>query len=79
MKKYCRAGYVTDDNMAHAHCMLDTYGYKHTHTHTHTHTGCVVLIALPLQRWVHERALVYIHCLVLFSLVGMDGCVHNFI
>jgi len=20
----------TDDNMAHAHCMLDTYGYKHT-------------------------------------------------
>ena len=23
-KKYCRAGQVTDDNMAHAHCMLDT-------------------------------------------------------
>jgi len=22
--KYCRAGQVTDDNMAHAHCMLDT-------------------------------------------------------
>ena len=20
---------VTDENMAHAHCMLDTYGYKH--------------------------------------------------
>jgi hypothetical protein len=26
---YCRAGQATDDNMAHAHCMLDTYGYKH--------------------------------------------------
>jgi len=22
-KKYCRAGKVTDDNIAHAHCMLD--------------------------------------------------------
>ena len=22
-KKYCTAGQVTDDNMAHAHCMLD--------------------------------------------------------
>ena len=29
-KKYCRAGQATDDNMAHAHCMLDTYGYKNT-------------------------------------------------
>jgi len=23
-KKYCRAEQATDDNMAHAHCMLDT-------------------------------------------------------
>jgi len=23
-EKYCRAGQVTDDNMAHAHCILDT-------------------------------------------------------
>ena len=23
-KKYCRAGQATDDNMAHAHCVLDT-------------------------------------------------------
>ena len=22
-KKHCRAGHATDDNMAHAHCMLD--------------------------------------------------------
>jgi len=27
-KKYCKAGQATDDNMAHAHCMLDTQGYK---------------------------------------------------
>jgi len=30
VEKYCRAGQVTDDNMAHAHFILDTQGYKHT-------------------------------------------------
>jgi len=30
MEKYCRAGQATDDNMAHAHCMLDNYDYTQT-------------------------------------------------
>jgi len=30
VEKYCRAGHTKDDNMAHAHCMLDTQGYKNT-------------------------------------------------
>jgi len=30
MEKYCTAGQVTDDNMAHAHYMLDTKVYKYT-------------------------------------------------
>jgi hypothetical protein len=30
VEKYCRAGQAIDDNMAHAHCMLDTSVYKHT-------------------------------------------------
>ena len=29
-KKCSRAGQPTDDNTAHAHCMLDSYGYRHT-------------------------------------------------
>ena len=29
-KKYSEAGQATDDNMAHARCMLDTYGYTHS-------------------------------------------------
>jgi hypothetical protein len=29
MEKLCRAGQATDDNSVHAHCMLDTKGYKH--------------------------------------------------
>jgi len=42
--------------------MLDSEGDKHTHT------GYVILLAFPLQQWLHERASVlrytYIVCLV---------------
>jgi hypothetical protein len=30
VEKYCRAGQVKCDNIAHAHCVLDTEGYKFT-------------------------------------------------
>ena len=40
--------YATDDNMPHAHCMLDTYGYKYSEYVMH--------IASPLQQWLNERA-----------------------
>jgi hypothetical protein len=64
VEKYCNAGQATDNNMAHAHCMLDTKGYKYTHS------GCVILIAFPQQHWLHERASMlrytYIGCLVMF-------------
>jgi hypothetical protein len=45
-KKYCRAGQVTDGNMAHVLRMLDTEG---------THSEYEMLIAFPLQL-LHERA-----------------------
>ena len=48
MEKY-RAGETTNKNMAHAHCMLGTEGYKYTHS------GCVILIAFPQQRRLQER------------------------
>ena len=57
-KKSCRAGQATDDSIAHAHYMLDTKGYKHTHS------KFVILIAFPLQQWLHERApsvTLYVH------------------
>jgi hypothetical protein len=60
VEKCCRAGQATDDNMAHAHCVLDTQGYKNTHT---CNTHC-----FPLQQWLHECASVLrytcIACLV---------------
>ena len=30
VEKYCTAGQAADEIMAHAHCMLDAYGYRHT-------------------------------------------------
>ena len=44
-------------------------GCLRLHTHTHTYTQCVILIAFPQQKWLHERAsmLLYtcIACLVM--------------
>jgi hypothetical protein len=50
VEKYCTSGQARDDNIAHAHFMLDTEGYKHTLTE------CVIFIAFPLQQSLHERA-----------------------
>jgi hypothetical protein len=30
VEKYSTAGQAIDDNVAHAHCMLDTWGYENT-------------------------------------------------
>ena len=53
---------ATDDNMAHAHCMLDNKA-------TNTHSEYVILITFLLQQWLWEYALMlcctYIACLVL--------------
>jgi len=48
VEKFCRAGHDTVDNMAHAHCLLDNLGYN-------TQTDCAILIAIPLQQWLHLR------------------------
>jgi hypothetical protein len=72
---------ATDDSIAHAHCMLDTQGYK-------KHTGCAILIACPPQQWLQERASVlrytYIACLVrnilkLFNVRGFCFVPYSFI
>jgi hypothetical protein len=38
---YSTAGQATDDNMAHAHCMLDSYGYKYIHRFCDTHCSSI--------------------------------------
>jgi hypothetical protein len=46
VEKYRRVGQATDDNTAHAHCMLDTENYRHafricnTELIFHTNNNC---------------------------------------
>jgi hypothetical protein len=49
MEKYCTAGQVTDGSMAHAHFRLGNNA-------TNTQSEFVILIALPLKKWLQERA-----------------------
>jgi hypothetical protein len=50
VEKFRRAGQAIDDNTWHAHCTLDTKGYKHTLTICNT--------AFSRQQWLRELSLV---------------------
>jgi hypothetical protein len=58
-KKYCTAGHATDDNMAHARCMLDTYGYKYTLTIYNTYCFSTA----TMVELTHLNVTLYVHCL----------------
>jgi hypothetical protein len=66
MEKYCTAGQPTDDNIPRR--MRVAWRVPKA---IHTHSKYVILISLPLQQWLHERALVvrytYITCLILYA------------
>jgi hypothetical protein len=55
----CRAGQATDDNMAHAHCKLDTWDYKHTLTMYKTY--CCSTTTTVARRSVNVTS--HVHCL----------------
>jgi len=68
LEKYCRAGQATDDNVAHAHFMLDNAGYKYTHRLCNTHCfSTAIMVArtcLCVRLHVHYLSRLYIrYCL----------------
>jgi len=64
VEKCCRAGQATDDNMVHAHCMLDTSGYRHTLTVCNTYCfSTATMAARSLQ-----NVTLYVHCLPCWSM-----------
>jgi hypothetical protein len=84
VQKYYRAGEATIDNMTHAHCMLDTWGYKHTiRIHNPYNFSTAKLIGgTRLSITLHVR---YLSCLifkefillVLFSIQGTEFSLTN--
>jgi len=59
VEKHCRAGWATDDNMVHVHCMLDTKGYRHTLIIFNTY--CFHMATMVAQ--MPFNVMFYIHCL----------------
>jgi hypothetical protein len=64
VEKYCRAEQATDDNMAHAHCMLDTQGYKHTHRICNTYCFSTATVVAGTRL----NVTLYVHCLSCYML-----------
>jgi len=62
VRKYSTAGQATDDTMAHAHCMLNTQGYKHTLRIWNTYCSCTA----TMVAWKRHNVTLYIHCLSCF-------------
>jgi len=60
----CRAGRTTNDNMVHASCMLDTWGYKHTLRICNTY--CVSTATVVARKRLNVTLYVHIACLVMF-------------
>jgi hypothetical protein len=58
VEKCCTGGQATDDNMAHAHCMLDNRGHKHTlrlcNTHYLSTATVVARMSLNITIYLHR-------------------------
>ena len=70
MEKYCRAGQATDVNMAHAHCMLDTRGYKNKLIifNTYSFSSATMVARTRLRVTLH------VHCLLFIAWVDPKIC-----
>jgi len=69
VEKYCRVGKATDNDMAHAHCMLDTQGYKHTLTICDSDccSTTTVVTQTPLT------VTLYVHCLCCLFVISVNA------
>jgi hypothetical protein len=66
VKNTVKARLATDDNMAHAHCILDTYVFKHTLRISNSYffySATMVTLKRPSVAFIHT----YIHCLCCHS------------
>ena len=74
MEKYCRAGQATDDSIIWHMCIACWITKA-----TNAYSEYVILLASPLQQWLHEHASVlhctYITCLVVVVVVIVSLCV----
>ena len=63
VKKYCRAGQATEDDIIRR--MRFVYGITKA---TNTHSEYVILLAFPWQQWLHERASILLYTFIFVTL-----------
>ena len=63
MEEYGRVGQATDDNMGHAHCMLDTRGYIYTLGVCNTYCFSTATVAVRTRL----NVTLHVHCLFLYD------------
>ena len=73
MEKYFTAGQATDDNMAHAHCILYTEGYIHTLRLCNTY--CISTASMVAR--TRLCVTLYVHCLYCVTKVGVYSAVRT--
>jgi len=62
VQKYCKAGEATDDNMAHAHCMLDNSGLPHILI---CNSYCFTTAVMDV--WTRLNITVYVPCVSCYT------------
>jgi len=68
VEKYCRTSWATDDNMAHAHRMLNTKVYKHTLRICNIYCFSTA----PVLAWMHLSVTLHEHRLSCWHLLQID-------
>ena len=71
VEKCSRAGQATDDNMAHANFLLDSYGYKYTHNLCNNH--CFSTATMVVRR----RFILTFYILCLYCLLSVVTCLSS--
>jgi hypothetical protein len=61
VEKYCRAEQAVDNNMTHAHCMLNNLDDRHARTHTVFITYCFSAVTIAARTRLNIT--LYAHCL----------------
>jgi len=65
-RQYCAAGQATDENMAHAHCMVDTKGYRYT-LPKYVNTYCFYAVIMGVRTRLNVTLIVRTLPLLLIS------------
>ena len=68
VEKYCTAGQTKDDNMAHAHCMLDTQGLKHILGMCYIYSSTATMVPKT-----HASVTLCLHCLSYYFIIHKYG------